>query len=62
VVGGSALDFSADLDNEVAGFIGTTIAFTSASGMFNFSASGEVQSTFDGGYKAIGLVRGAVRF
>ena len=62
LVGGTALNFSADLDNEVAGFLGTTIAYTSASGIFSFSASGEVQSTFDGGYKAVGQVRGAVRF
>ncbi len=62
VVGGTPFSFSTQLDDQVAGFIGTTISVTSASGMFNFSASGEVQSTFDGGYQAVGEVRAAVNF
>jgi len=62
VVGGTPLNFSVALDDEIAGFLGTTLAYTSASGIFSFSASGEVQSAFDGGYKAVGQVRGAVRF
>jgi len=61
-VGGTPLSFSADLDNQVAGFIGSTVTYTSENGLYNLSASGEIQSTFDGGYKAIGQLRAAVNF
>jgi len=61
-VGGTPLSFSADLDNQVAGFIGSTVTYTSENGLYNLSASGELQSTFDGGYKAIGQLRAAVNF
>jgi len=62
VVGGTPFSFSTQLDNEIAGFVGTTLSVTSANGMYNFSASGEIQSTFDGGYQAVGEIRAAVRF
>jgi len=61
-VAATPFSFSADLDNEVAGFIGSSVTYTSDNGLYSLSASGEVQSAFDGGYKAVGEIRGAVNF
>ncbi len=61
-VAATPFSFSADLDNQVAGFIGSSVTYTSQNGLYNLSASGEIQSTFDGGYKAIGQLRAAVNF
>jgi len=61
-VGGTPLSFSADLDNAVAGFIGSTVTYTTENGLYSLSASGELQSTFDGGYKAVGQLRGIFNF
>ena len=61
-VGGTPLSFSADLDNQAAGFIGSTVTYTSQNGLYSLSASGEIQSTFGGGYKAVGQLRGIVNF
>jgi hypothetical protein len=62
VIGGTPFRFQASLDDEVSGFVGGTISRTSADGGFTFTLSGEVQSTFDGGYETIGEARAAFRF
>ncbi|MCP4125728.1 MAG: autotransporter outer membrane beta-barrel domain-containing protein, partial [Gammaproteobacteria bacterium] len=62
VVGGTAIKFSADLDDRVSGFIGTTFTRTNRKGDLAFAISGEVQSTFDDGYQAVAEVRVTKRF
>ncbi len=62
VVGGTPLSFSANLNDEVAGFLGASLIHVSENGMYTFTASGEVQSAFNGGYKAVGQIRALVNF
>jgi len=61
-VGGTPLSFSANLNDEVAGFFGASLIHNSENGMYTFTASGEVQSAFNGGYKAVGQIRALVNF
>ncbi|MCP4044694.1 MAG: autotransporter domain-containing protein, partial [Gammaproteobacteria bacterium] len=60
--GGSAINFSADLDDQIAGFIGANFSRTSADNMFTLTASGELQSTIDGGYEATGELKAGWKF
>ncbi|MCP3671909.1 MAG: autotransporter domain-containing protein [Gammaproteobacteria bacterium] len=62
VVGGTAIKFSADLDDKVSGFIGATFTRSNHKGDLAFAISGELQSTFDGGYQAVAEVRVIKRF
>ena len=61
-VGGAALNFSAELDDQVAGFVGVSLASTTADGKYSFSGSGEAQSTFDGGYQFTADITASMRF
>ncbi len=62
VVGGTAIKFSADLDDKVSGFVGATLTRTNQKGDLAFAISGELQSAFDGGYQAVGEARVIKRF
>ncbi len=61
-VGGTSINFQAALDDAVSGFVGATMSRTSADGGFTFTLSGEMQSTFDGGYQATGEAKAVFRF
>ncbi|MCP4996383.1 MAG: hypothetical protein GY934_21805, partial [Gammaproteobacteria bacterium] len=62
VVGGTPINFSADLDDRVSGFVGATLIRTNQKEDLTFAISGEVQSTFDGGYEAVGELKVVKRF
>ncbi|MCP3669812.1 MAG: autotransporter outer membrane beta-barrel domain-containing protein, partial [Gammaproteobacteria bacterium] len=62
VIGGTAIKFSADLDDKVSGFIGATFTRSNHKGDLAFAISGELQSTFDDGYQAVAEARVIKRF
>ncbi len=62
VVGGTPINFSVDLDDRVSGFVGATLIRTNQKEDLTFAISGEVQSTFDGGYEAVGELKVVKRF
>ena len=59
---GTAINLSADTGNDVSGFFGGTFTKTSADGLSQFSASGEVQSDFNGSFELTGQIRLTKRF
>ncbi|MCP4992358.1 MAG: autotransporter outer membrane beta-barrel domain-containing protein, partial [Gammaproteobacteria bacterium] len=59
---GATTNFSANLDDQIAGFIGANFSRTSASQMFTLTASGEFQSTIGGGYEATGELKASWKF
>lgn len=61
-IGGTAINFSATLDEQIAGFVGTSLTMYHPEQNFVFTASGEFQSTFKGGHKAVGEVRASMQF
>ena len=61
-VGGTAISFNADLDDDVAGFVGASFTRNSVNGMLALTASGEVQSGLEGGYEFTGEIKASVKF
>jgi len=61
--GPTGLNFAADIDDRVSGFIGAGLSFASEDGMSTLSFSGEFQSDFDSqDDRATGEIRATFRF
>lgn len=61
-VGGAAMAFSADMDDEIGAFAGATLAHSSASGAATMTLSGEVQSVDGDEFQVSGQARITFRF
>ena len=61
-VGGTAISFSADLDNQVAAFVGASVTRKNADESFALTVAGELLSTFDGGYEVSGELKASWKF
>ena len=62
LVAGTPLNFSADLDDEFAGFVGASITHTFAGEAFSITASTELQTNFSGDMSAFGQIKAAMKF
>ncbi|MCP3670622.1 MAG: autotransporter domain-containing protein [Gammaproteobacteria bacterium] len=61
-VSGVPMRFSAGLNDEVSAFLGFRLTNISSDGDLSLSVSGEVQSTFSGGYEVLGEARVMMQF
>lgn len=60
--GGSAVNFSATLEEQISSFVGGSLTMSHPDQSLAITASGELQSTFNGGHNAVGEVRASVQF
>lgn len=60
--GAAAIDFSAALDEQIAGFVGASLTMLHPERNLALTASGEFQSAFNGGQNAAGEIRASIQF